>query len=131
MRGLEVALNCFAGIGTVMVFLGTVGLIGDCMQTYGYIKDVFEFTYDNCKGIIMYKDYMNTTKHSVIDIPCPGNRHFTRLIPVTYSLWNTDIVHSGQPVIPYETAIHLYRVGIITLFLSIPGLVVLRWKNNS
>ena len=114
-----------------MVFLGTVGLIGDCIETRGHIKDVFEFTYNSCKGIIMYTDYMNVTKHSVIDLPCPGNRQFNRIIPVTYSLWNTDVVHSGHPAIPYETAILVYKMGIVSLFFSIPGLVVLRWKNNS
>lgn len=125
MKGVEIALSCFACLGTLCVFLGTVALLSRCIETEGYIEDVFE----NCKGLVMYKDYTNIIKYSLLNIPCKNNG--LKVVPITYSLWNTDSVSIGNAFISYNNAIYLYKTGIITLLLSLPGIVALRWKQDS
>lgn len=126
MKGVEVALSCLAGLGTLLVFFGTMALLGECIETSGYIAYFFE----NCQGLIEYKDYTNQTKYIISGIPCNSYDIGLRMVPITYSIWSTESGRVGYSLIPYNTAIYLFKTGIITLFLSVPGIVAIRWKNN-
>ena len=93
----------------ICILIGTLGVVGNNVKTSGYIIS------EGTPGMynIIYKNKENKMKEGYIYI---GKKVDEYIIPVTYPIWNPTYICHGHPVMTFEDALNIYRVGLYTLF---------------
>lgn len=95
----------------ICILIGTLGVVGNNGKTRGYIIS------KGTPGMynIIYRNKENKLKEGYIYIEGEVDEY---IIPVTYPIWNPTYICHGHPVMTFEDAVNIYRVGLYTLFYS-------------
>jgi hypothetical protein len=89
--------------------VGTLGVLGNNVGVRGYIIS------EDTLGIynIIYRNKENKMMEGRVYIEGEVDEY---TIPVTYPIWNPTYICHGHPVMTFEDAVNIYRVGLYTLF---------------
>jgi hypothetical protein len=88
--------------------VGTLGVLGNNVGVRGYIIS------EDTLGIynIIYRNKENKMMDGRVYIEGEVDEY---TIPVTYPIWDPTAVRYGLPVMTFEAAVNIYRVGLYTL----------------
>lgn len=132
MKGLELLFSSLVSLGTILVFFGTIGLISKNSVSYASIINIHEYLYNKCIAVVEYTDVFNISKKGLLEIDCPINKtEYNRIIPVSYSVLNSDIISEEQPFIKFDDALFIYRCGLVVIFASLPFWIRLKYYNKN
>lgn len=131
MEGLIVLFKSLTGIGALCVFFGTIAMVGECVDTYGIIQQVYSVTRDRCIAVVKYHDLNNNDKEGWVTTSChQWEQQYYQVIPIKYGLWTPELISTGHPIISFSDALMLNKLGIFLMMCSIPCVAIAKKENQ-